>query len=236
MRCSADGADRREATSDGFWTTLGQSASGSPNILVDAALRPHGARHSDAPASAAAGRPECSAARCSGRLRPLSRRRRFLYAANCLCSNCRASTGSAFEHVRARSSAQLEVVEGAELAARRGDAGPHTRGARSAALLGRPRRRVRRTSRWARSRTSRAPPTGHNFSARGAVLRRSRRPASVGRVLAQTRLDGQRSLSTQSSQRGRARDADAAAVPDQQVREARPSPRAGRASSGRARS
>ena len=38
----------------------------------------------------------------------------FLYAANCHCSNCRASTGSAFKPFAGIERDKLEVVEGAE--------------------------------------------------------------------------------------------------------------------------
>ena len=38
----------------------------------------------------------------------------FLYAANCHCSNCRASTGSAFKSFAGIQRDQLEVIEGAE--------------------------------------------------------------------------------------------------------------------------
>jgi hypothetical protein len=38
----------------------------------------------------------------------------FLYAANCHCSNCRASTGSAFKPFAGIERAKLEVVEGAD--------------------------------------------------------------------------------------------------------------------------
>jgi hypothetical protein len=38
----------------------------------------------------------------------------FLYADNCHCSNCRASTGSAFKPFRGHERAKLEVVEGAD--------------------------------------------------------------------------------------------------------------------------
>jgi hypothetical protein len=38
----------------------------------------------------------------------------FLYAANCHCSNCRASTGSAFKPFAGIERAKLEVTEGAE--------------------------------------------------------------------------------------------------------------------------
>jgi hypothetical protein len=38
----------------------------------------------------------------------------FLYAANCHCSNCRASTGSAFKPFAGIERHKLEVVEGAE--------------------------------------------------------------------------------------------------------------------------
>lgn len=38
----------------------------------------------------------------------------FLYAANCHCSNCRASTGSAFKPFAGIQRDKLEVVEGAE--------------------------------------------------------------------------------------------------------------------------
>jgi hypothetical protein len=38
----------------------------------------------------------------------------FLYAANCHCSNCRASTGSAFKPFAGIEREKLEVVEGAD--------------------------------------------------------------------------------------------------------------------------
>ena len=38
----------------------------------------------------------------------------FLYAANCHCSNCRASTGSAFKPFAGIEHDKLEIVEGAE--------------------------------------------------------------------------------------------------------------------------
>jgi hypothetical protein len=38
----------------------------------------------------------------------------FLYAANCHCSNCRASTGSAFKPFAGIEREKLEVVQGAE--------------------------------------------------------------------------------------------------------------------------
>src|SRR5919201_1480139 len=38
----------------------------------------------------------------------------FLYAANCHCSNCRASTGSAFKPFAGIEREQLELVEGAD--------------------------------------------------------------------------------------------------------------------------
>jgi hypothetical protein len=38
----------------------------------------------------------------------------FLYAANCHCSNCRASTGSAFKAFAGIERAKLELIEGAD--------------------------------------------------------------------------------------------------------------------------
>ena len=40
-------------------------------------------------------------------------REAFLYSANCHCSNCRASTGSAFKPFAGIERGQLEIVEGA---------------------------------------------------------------------------------------------------------------------------
>jgi hypothetical protein len=52
----------------------------------------------------------------------------FLYAANCHCSNCRASTGSAFKSFAGIQRDQLEVIEGAETLLVWGDEnGNHTR-------------------------------------------------------------------------------------------------------------
>ena len=52
----------------------------------------------------------------------------FLYAANCHCSNCRASTGSAFKPFAGIQRDQLEVIEGAETLLVWGDEnGNHTR-------------------------------------------------------------------------------------------------------------
>jgi hypothetical protein len=53
------------------------------------------------------GRCECSAVRY--RVRD-----EFLYAANCHCSNCRASTGSAFKAFAGIEREKLEIVEGSE--------------------------------------------------------------------------------------------------------------------------
>jgi hypothetical protein len=52
----------------------------------------------------------------------------FLYAANCHCSNCRASTGSAFKPFAGIERDKLRVVEGADrLLVWGDDAGNHTR-------------------------------------------------------------------------------------------------------------
>jgi len=52
----------------------------------------------------------------------------FLYAGNCHCSNCRASTGSAFKPFAGIERGKLEVVEGAETLLVWGDDdGNHTR-------------------------------------------------------------------------------------------------------------
>ena len=52
----------------------------------------------------------------------------FLYAANCHCSNCRASTGSAFKPFAGIEREKLEVVEGADsLLVWGDDTGNHTR-------------------------------------------------------------------------------------------------------------
>ena len=52
----------------------------------------------------------------------------FLYAANCHCSNCRASTGSAFKPFAGIERAKLEVVEGGDTLLLWGDDdGNHTR-------------------------------------------------------------------------------------------------------------
>lgn len=52
----------------------------------------------------------------------------FLYAANCHCSNCRASTGSAFKPFAGIERDKLEVLEGAETLLVWGDdTGNHTR-------------------------------------------------------------------------------------------------------------
>jgi len=52
----------------------------------------------------------------------------FLYAANCHCSNCRASTGSAFKPFAGIERGKLEVVEGGDTLLVRGDDdGNHTR-------------------------------------------------------------------------------------------------------------
>ena len=53
------------------------------------------------------GRCECGAVRYSVR-------DEFLYAANCHCSNCRASTGSAFKPFAGIEREKLELVEGAD--------------------------------------------------------------------------------------------------------------------------
>jgi hypothetical protein len=62
---------------------------------------------SSAPARMLAGRCECRAVRY---VVPDE----FLYAANCHCSNCRASTGSAFKAFAAIEREKLEVVEGGD--------------------------------------------------------------------------------------------------------------------------
>jgi hypothetical protein len=52
----------------------------------------------------------------------------FLYAANCHCSNCRASTGSAFKPFAGIEREKLEVVEGGDTLLVWGDEdGNHTR-------------------------------------------------------------------------------------------------------------
>jgi hypothetical protein len=52
----------------------------------------------------------------------------FLYAANCHCSNCRASTGSAFKAFAGIEREKLEVVEGGDTLLLWGDEdGNHTR-------------------------------------------------------------------------------------------------------------
>jgi hypothetical protein len=52
----------------------------------------------------------------------------FLYASNCHCSNCRASTGSAFKPFAGIERDKLEVVEGADTLLVWGDdTGNHTR-------------------------------------------------------------------------------------------------------------
>jgi hypothetical protein len=67
------------------------------------------------------GRCECGAVRY--RVRD-----EFRYAANCHCSNCRASTGSAFKPFAGIEREKLELVEGADnLLVWGDDAGNHTR-------------------------------------------------------------------------------------------------------------
>ena len=48
------------------------------------------------------------------RRRPLPGTGRFLYAWNCHCSRCRASTGSAFKSLAGIERDKLEIVEGAD--------------------------------------------------------------------------------------------------------------------------
>jgi hypothetical protein len=60
----------------------------------------------------------------------------FRYAANCHCSNCRASTGSAFKPFAGIERAQLEVTKGADKLLIWGDAdNNHTRCAVCGSLL-----------------------------------------------------------------------------------------------------
>jgi hypothetical protein len=54
------------------------------------------------------------AGRCECRLVRYRVPDEFLYSANCHCSNCRASTGSAFKAFAGIEREKLEVVEGAE--------------------------------------------------------------------------------------------------------------------------
>src|SRR5262245_32638222 len=68
-----------------------------------------------------AGRCECRAVRYLVR-------NAFLYSANCHCSNCRASTGSAFKPFAGIEREKFEIVEGAETLLVWGDDnGNHTR-------------------------------------------------------------------------------------------------------------
>jgi hypothetical protein len=60
----------------------------------------------------------------------------FLYAANCHCSNCRASTGSAFKPFAGIEGDKLEVTDGADKLLIWGDPGNnHTRCAVCGSLL-----------------------------------------------------------------------------------------------------
>ena len=60
----------------------------------------------------------------------------FLYAGNCHCSNCRASTGSAFKPFAGIERGKLEVVEGGDnLLVWGDDDGNHTRCATCGSLL-----------------------------------------------------------------------------------------------------
>lgn len=60
----------------------------------------------------------------------------FLYAANCHCSNCRASTGSAFKPFAGIERDKIEVVKGADsLLVWGDDTGNHTRCGTCGSLL-----------------------------------------------------------------------------------------------------
>ena len=60
----------------------------------------------------------------------------FLYAANCHCSRCRASTGSAFKPFAGIDAVHLEIVDGADALMIVGDAADnHTRCGRCGSLL-----------------------------------------------------------------------------------------------------
>ena len=77
----------------------------------------------------------------------------FVYAANCHCSNCRRTTGSAFKPFAGIARERLGITKGEHNLLIYGEANAndtHCRPLRLAALFGGPRRRLRSCHAWAR--------------------------------------------------------------------------------------
>jgi hypothetical protein len=118
----------------------------------------------------------------------------FLYAANCHCSNCRASTGSAFKPFAGIERDKLEVVEGADTLLVWGEPDAnHTRcgicGSLLYSVVASGARRARR-ARVARRRAVDPADRAHLRRLEGALVRDHGRPAAVRGVLTPPRPRG----------------------------------------------